>query len=75
MSPVISFFLSFFSHVLGHVGSLVLLPGIKTLYPALGVQKLNYWTAREVPVIFQLCGFHLLLKRTILSLHQKNQFI
>ena len=37
-------------------GILVLQPGIKPVPPAMEARSLNHWTAREVPILSELCG-------------------
>ena len=46
--PFFFFFLIYLHHAA--CGILVPRPGMETLYPALGVQSLNHWTASEVPL-------------------------
>ena len=43
----------FFGHCLKACGLSVSQQGVKPALPALGVQSLNHWTTKEVPVSFQ----------------------
>ena len=49
---VLLFFLLWPRHVAGRI--LVPRPGIESVSPAVGAQRLNHWTAREVPVVLLL---------------------
>ena len=53
-------------------GILVLQPGIEPGHPALRVQKLNHWTAREVP---ELCilKWRFYVKWTFITIRKNNK--